>query len=400
MSIVSYTSAAILPLCCRRGFDRLGGMASYGLKTIGLCVVAAAVMGLTALPVFGVSAQRAPDYAEATGNDWLYNHAIPAKRYAQEPKEDPGVDLFYFPPTCINSDSTAVEGICSIDNTTMRGTARNYWGATGELFGGFTHVYAPFYRQVILDKLSALCSQYKKWEANIRYSEYIRTHAGFEDACAALDHYFKVYNPGARRPFILSGASQGSALIYELLEYYFTKDETHKAYLKNLVAAYCIGYGLDHARMARIKANTASPGFEGVCPATNAVDSGVVVTWNTEALGNGDSVLLTKDASVVINPLLWTTNTVLAEKEMNLGARNFRTHEITAGLYDAQIDAKRGSVISRTMTKDMLTGYGGFGGASYHNYDTLAYWVNIQTNALMRIKTHLRKPFGMMLYCR
>lgn len=373
-------------------------MASWRITARCLCVVVA--LGWVSA-AFGVSAQRAPDYAAASGKDWLFNHAIPAKRYSKEPTEDPGVDLFYLPPTTDPSATGAVDGICSIDDARMRTTAQRWWGATGEAFGGFTHVYAPFYRQVLFEKLTALRSGRTWWEANILYSEYIRTHAGFQDACAALDYYFEVYNPGARRPFILSGASQGSALIYELLEYYFTRDETHKAYLKNLVAAYALGYGLDHARMARIKANTALPGFEGVRPATNAVDSGVLVTWNTEGPGNKDSVLLPKDVAVVINPLSWTTNGVLAGKEMNLGALDFYKRTITAGLYDAQVDTQRGTVICRTMPSSMLSSPGlGFGKTSYHNYDTMAYWVNIQTNALMRIRTHLRKASGLMLYCR
>jgi len=366
-------------------------------RSLVLCLVAALGCAPAAL---GVSEQRAPNYADPSGKDWLYNHAILEKREAQEPTEDPGVDLFYLLPTTGPSSSGAVDYICSIDDSSMRSTARSWWGATGAVFGGFTHVYAPFYRQVLLEKLSALYSQYTWWEANARYSDYIHTHAGFDDACAALDHYFTHYNPGAHRPFILAGASQGSALIYELLEHYFTRDKFHKSYLRNLVAVYALGYGLDHARMAHIKASTSLPGFEGVSPATNAVDSGVLISWNTVGLGNINNVLLPKDTAVVINPLTWTTNGVLAEKELNLGAYDFYSKTSTPGLYDAQVDTQRGTVICRTMPDGMKSGYGAFGPNSFHERDTMAYWVNIQTNALMRLQTHLQKTSGLILYCR
>ena len=89
------------------------------------------------------------------------------------------------------------------------------------------------------------------------------------DAIAAFDYYIKHYNHG--RPFILAGHLIGSNVLANLLAQYMKK---HPAVYKRMIAAYVVGYSITPRYLA------ANPLLKF---AKAAGDTGVIVSWNTEA---------------------------------------------------------------------------------------------------------------------
>ena len=97
----------------------------------------------------------------------------------------------------------------------------------------------------------------------------------YVDLEAALDYYFEHYNKGAKRPFVLAGHSQGAgALQVCLLRYFLTTDK--KDYLKQMIAAYSIGYGVSKKHF------DALPNKEGRLHfAEGPDDFNCLISWNT-----------------------------------------------------------------------------------------------------------------------
>ena len=341
--------------------------------------------------------QRAPDYAAEDGTDWVYHHGFEAKRFPFEAVEDPGVDLFCVYPTTVKTNSnTTVDGFVDIDDERMRGPDSGIWfdlELLGRLFSDRVWVYAPFYRQATMEAQlneaeEAVEDTPKYSTANQKVADFVYNGVAYQDVTNALEYYFTRLNNG--RPFVLAGHSQGSALLRNVMEHYFTQDETHLNYLTNMIACYAVGYGVTKEWMANLEQATGGR----VRLATGATDTGVYVTWNTEGPGGvGPNALVPSD-SVSINPLTWTTNATPAGAELNIGAIDRKTRVITPGLYDAQVVADRGSLVCVNMPTDQYLPYPCFGTVSCHNQDYPAYFENIRANARERIAAALGKVIG------
>ena len=345
------------------------------------------------------AASRTPDYAEATGKDWLYNHAIESKRYSGEPKDDTGVDVFYIYQTVVvEDDENTVYGACDLDNAMMRTNelsgAIAGWNVCGSVFGELGRVYVPFYRQVTFPAALAILDPSDVQSANDAYMDLMVTnYATYADIAASLEHYFKNLNPGAERPFILAGHSQGSALLRLAMDKFFTQDDAHKRLLKNLVACYAVGYGVTAEWAADLEKNTAVDDFAGVHFATNASDSVVYITWNTVQSGETKpSMLIPHGGSRAINPLSWRGDFAAVGRSENPGGYDAQATRLRPGLCDAQLEAD-GLLVCSTAGLDgcrmpALPG-GPFGTRSVHNWDYRLYWESVRQNAIARIRTHL-----------
>ena len=348
------------------------------------------------------AASRFPDYAEATGKDWLYNHAVEAKRYAGEPAEDTGVDVFYIYQTVVvEDDENTVNGACDLDNAMMRTNelsgAIAGWNVCGSVFGGLGRVYVPFYRQVTFPAALAIVDPSDVQSANDAYMDLMVTNgATYADVAASLDHYFKVLNPAAERPFILAGHSQGSALLRLAMERFFTQDDAHKRLLKNLVACYAVGYGVTAEWAADLEKKTAVDDFAGVHFATNATDAGVYLTWNTVQPGETKpSMLIPHGGSLAINPLSWRGDSAAVGRSGNPGGYDAQATRLRPGLCDARLESD-GTLVCSTAGLDgcrmpALPG-GPFGTRSLHNWDFRLYWESIRLNAIARARAHLGDP--------
>ncbi len=349
------------------------------MRTIRTIFLLAVIALATSTPA--MAEDRNPDYATADGKDWVYNHQIEVKRCQDEPVKETNIDLFYIYPTvCMQQTeySKTHDGFVSIDDEGMRedaislSSAKGAFFTTSMTFASYTQVYAPYYRQATMvdegihgDNDSTLC-------------EYLYKGLAYQDVKAALDYYFSTLNPaGHRRPFILAGHSQGSALLRLVMEHYFSQPDK-VALLDSMVACYAIGFGIGESGMGRIEAAT------GVKFASDATSSKVYVSWNTEGPGGCGVCTLWPADAVAVNPLSWTTDGV-AGPELNTGARQgIMSDEVRPGLYGAEI-SDHGTVICREMpARNYMDPSAGLGDRCLHGYDYAAYWNNIGENGMRR----------------
>ncbi len=190
------------------------------------------------------------------------------------------VDIFYLYPTAYFK-SAASPMICSVNHQAMRDRATDHLTHKGSAFRTVGNYFVPFYRQAAIQ-----CLLSEKEEDTQDFFDQTVT-----DVCTAFDYYLKNLNGG--RPFILAGHSQGSILLSILLATTFKK---HPHYLHQLVAAYIIGYGITPKYLAD------NPHLSF---ATGATDTGVIISYNTEAPGvKGENITLPA-GSMAINPISW-----------------------------------------------------------------------------------------------
>jgi len=248
-------------------------------------------------------------------------------------------------------------------------------------FQDSTNLFVPYYRQ-----------------AGLRYAGEIREKTGnadaafsgmpYDDITAALDYYFENCNGG--RPFIISGHSQGSAMVLLLLSKYFKE---HPDYLKRMVAAYPIGYSVTKEYLA------ANPHLKF---ATGETDTGVIVAWNTEGpkniAENANNIVVLPN-TMSINPLNWKLDETYAPASENKGSliRNAETGEVKIGDMgaDAQINLNRGVVVTNAKVvpfpeevAEIAAAF--FGPDGRHDNDYTYFYNNIKENVAKRVAAFLR----------
>ena len=296
-------------------------------------------------------------------------------------------DLIFFCGTSVTASGQENGVALMTDEARAIGYA-NYM-AVGSQFSDNARVFCPLQRQMSLNYLLGCCISHD----NI-FTE-VGTKEPYIDLEAALDYYFEHYNIGAKRPFVLAGHSQGGAAIQVCLVRYFLLTDK-KDYLKSMIAAYSIGYGVSKREF------DAMPDKDGLLHfAEGADDFNCLISWNTEGPGaKGPNFLLADegDRTLVINPLNWKHDEayagidenqgVLLKEKRDNGITRYHMSLLTDDLCDAQIDLKRGSVICSTVTDYVkLPNIQGeiWGGKSLHFYDGSAYYNNVKNNLKLRV---------------
>ena len=306
--------------------------------------------------VAAASENQATDYSKAA--NWL---ALPGE-------VDKQVDVFYLYPTAWQKANANEPNICEIDNPSMKRGSKLAFGRQATAFESFANIYAPYYRQA--DALYCLSLPLKEQEKFI---------GGIPktDAFAAFDYYIKHYNHG--RPFILAGHSQGSNLLVYLLSDYLKE---HPDVYARMIAAYVIGYSITDSYLIQNQHLKFAQGPD---------DTGVIISYNTEAPvveGNNPVVL---PGALVINPITWTREETLATAEQNLGSIVLKpTGEIAAynvrNYADARIDKQKGVLVCSTADVEKLSpGNKVFGKGVFHSFDYPFYYNNIRQNAANRV---------------
>ena len=202
------------------------------------------------------------------------------------------------------------------------------------------------------------------------------------DVFTAFDYYIKNHNNG--RPFILAGHSQGSnVLVYLLSEY---MKENPKVYAR-MIVAYVIGYSITEDYL------TKNPHLKF---AEGPDDTGVIISYNTEApevQGNNPVIL---PGAIAINPINWTREETLATAQDSLGSilPNTEGKYVPVKNYaDARVDKARCALICSTAEVEKWSpGNVVFIKGIYHSYDYPFYYYNIRENAANRTKIFLNKP--------
>ena len=303
---------------------------------------------------------QATDYAKT--EYWL---SLPASA-------EKTVDVFYLYPTVFQKVNKDEPNICNIDNPVMLKNSKLAFAIQASAFEPVGNLYAPYYRQA--DAAYTL---------GLPLAEQAQVVGGIPttDALAAFDYYIQHYNQG--RPFILAGHSQGSNVLLYLLSDYM---KTHPEVQKRMIAAYVIGYSITPEYLKK------NPHLKF---AQGAHDTGVIISYNTEAPTVAGKNPVVLPGAMAINPISWTRGEKTATSAQSLGSVDMDATGklVTQQHYaDARISKERGVVICSTVDVDKLSpGNQVFPKGVYHHYDYLFYYYNLRENAAVRAEKYFKE---------
>ena len=329
------------------------------------------------------SVPSAPNPIPATGYDVTV--PIVATDYSQPnhwlnvpPANDKAVDVFYLYPTSWQRMGESAPHYAEIDNPTMLKGSKLVYGRSAIAFEDIANIYAPYYRQDDAgpEFLAMSLEQQKNVVKGIPLT----------DGMAAFDYYIKNYNQG--RPFILASHSQGSNVMIFILADYM---KAHPDVYKRMVAAYVIGWTVDKQYLAD------NPHLKF---AEGGDDTGVIISYNTEAPTIPGVNPTIKPGAIAINPINWSREEILAPASENLGSlamnpdgtpvRDANGKLVAVKNYaDAKVDKTKGVLICSTVGQEKLAV--GLGPGIYHSYDYPFYFFNLKENAARRVKNFLNK---------
>ena len=300
------------------------------------------------------------------------NYANPEHWLALPASPDKPVDVFYLYPTVFQKVNKNEPNICNIDNPVMVKYSQLALAFQASAFDPVGNIYAPYYRQA--DAAYTL---------GLPLAEQHKVVGGIPttDASAAFDHYINNFNNG--RPFILAGHSQGSNVLLYLLSDYMKK---HPEVYRRMIAAYVIGYSITPEYLAK------NPHLKF---AKGAKDTGVIISYNTEAPQVAGKNPVVLPGAMAINPITWTRGEKTATAAESLGSVDMDENGklITLKKYaDARVDKAKGVVICSTVDVDKLSpGNQVFPKGVYHHYDYPFYYYNLRENAAVRTNRFLQE---------
>jgi Protein of unknown function (DUF3089) len=311
------------------------------------------------LPPFDLNkAPKSPDYSQ--GKYWS---ALPFRQDAADVIPDAEtwisdsskqVDVFYIYPTIFtkgsewNADLSDEKLNQRIDDKPVRYQA--------SVFNASCRVYAPRYRQAILDVF---------FKDSLKDSEKALELA-YSDVKAAFEYYLKHYNQG--RPIIIAGHSQGSWHTRRLLKEYF--DNT--ILQKQLVAGYIIGY------------NVREDMYQVIKRCQDADATGCYVTWMSYKTGHTPEWKITKDTEGV-NPLTWSTAPGTAEASLSKGAILLNFNKPRVGKTSAALEMRGGQILAvktRLPVARLMN--------NMHILDYNLFWYDIRENVRLRVEAYLQ----------
>ena len=335
------------------------------LVTAIALLVGAALLASTAAASPPTTILKATDYGRRA--HWLSLPTGAPKRVA----------VFYLYPT----EYVAQAGdpiIGPVNDPTMMAGAQVAFERQAWAFRTFADIYAPYFRQADSAMRAAMPQ---------KEQDKVVAGAPTVDGIAAFEYFIKHYDHG--RPFILAGHSQGSAVLKYLLSDYM---KAHPAVYKRMIAAYVVGQSITPAYLAK------NPHLKF---AKGPNDTGVIISWNTEAptVDGTNPVILPK--GIAINPITWTRGQTVASAAQNLGS--IELNPATGGtpmlnpngsirrvlnLADAGVSKTKGVVICSTIdaTQPPYFMPGGFPQGVLHTFDYPLYFFDVRANAHARVE--------------
>jgi hypothetical protein len=222
-------------------------------------------------------------------------------------------------------------------------------------------IYAPRYRQAHLKCFTR--------DKNPKAQEALDT--AYSDVKRAFEYYLANWNKG--RPIILVGHSQGAYHIARLMDDFFDG----KPLLKQLVAAYPIGFNINKNRYKQIPVGE------------SATQTGCFMTWNTVLWGQDTTGNYTfYRGSACVNPLTWTVDTSLAQNDLHHGGVPFEFNRLEKNVVRAKI---HGTLLWIQFPDVAMKKIFRHLGSSFHVSDVQLFYMNIRENAELRVKTYLSK---------
>lgn len=280
---------------------------------------------------------------------------------------DHPVDVFYVFPTIYSEEKPLNMDI--MNRPDLQSKAKGLMIAQAGVYSSSANLFAPFYRQTSFVALNP--------DEDMYSNKYFRV--GADDVADAFEYYLTHLNQG--RPFILASHSQGSLVTIDLIRNKMGKPELQK----KMVAAYLIGYSVMPADFEN---------YPWMKAATGAKDTGVVISYNTQAPGATGSPVL-KSGAFCINPLNWKTDGTPAGREMNLGAVFF--DDFTGTLKKevphytgARINTETGALETTPPDYKELD-LGHFPEGVLHKFDYAFWYRNLEKNVAERVESYLLK---------
>ena len=307
--------------------------------------------------------------ADTTGGP-LTDYADPGSWMLDPGVLDKPVDVFYLYPTAYHKAGPSSSNVADVTDPGMRAGAESAYRRQASAFAEIANIFAPYYRQ--LDAM---------WALSLPPDAHNRAIDGapLEDGTAAFAHYIEHFNKG--RPFAIAAHSQGSDVTCHLLAGYLKE---HPDVAKRMIVAYVIGYSVTQAYL------DANPQLSF---ASGADDTGVIVSYNTEApeIASPNPVVL--PGAVVINPITWTRSETTAAASESLGAwlpdRTATFHRIPH-YADATIDVAKGVLVTSTPDVDIWSpgGAHAFPRGVFHSFDYPFYYFDLQANLATRVAAY------------
>ncbi len=329
-----------------------------------LCAFLFAVAGV---PGLGAATGKAESAMSADDVNNVTDYSQPSNWLTADMSGSLPVDIFYLYPTAWQKGPND-SNYCAVDNVSMIKGANGAFNRQASAFLPVGNIYAPYYRQA--DAMYTLTMP-----TIAEQDEAVRIIPA-ADGIAAFEYYLDHYNKG--RPFILAGHSQGSNVLLFILAQIKDRPEV----LDRMVAAYVIGFSVTKEYLAQ----NAPLKF-----ATGPDDTGVIISFNTEAEGVTSSPLV-RPGALAINPISWTLTEAEAAKEDNAGSISPITMALSdltpvKELASAQVNTARGVVVCTSVdpAKYSIQGMPGV----YHSFDYPFYFYNIRANAQNRVEKYL-----------
>ena len=312
---------------------------------------------ILAFSLVGCGRTAKPSSLYAQAENWVY----------LEPEKIADADVFFLCPTVYAGEEDSFN--MSMEDES---TKRDFLGAVNMEKGIYdedTRFFAPYYRQVGL-YVYQLPAQERESYLELAY----------EDVKDAFTYYLEHYNQG--QPIILAGFSQGADMSLRLLKDCFADEEVNDL----LVACYAIGWRITQEEMAE---------YPHLRFATGEDDTGMIVSFNSEAEGVADSLMIPAGTrTLAINPLNWKTDGTPAGKEENLGAcfTDYSGNIVTEipQLTGAYLDTQRGALkVTDVTPEEYPPGLAIFSNGVYHLYDYQFFYRNLQENVAVRLNAYL-----------
>ena len=297
-------------------------------------------------------AKEAPDYSQS--ENWAY---------LETEEEGKPADVFFICPTVYGGAEETYN--MSLGD---EATKQSFLGATNMekgIYDAECRFFAPYYRQAGLNVYTLPSEQREQW-----------MEFAYEDVKAAFEYYMEHENDG--RPFLLAGFSQGADMCIRLMKDCCKEENVREL----LVACYAIGWSITEKELQE---------YPYLKFASGEADTGVIVSFNSEAEGVTDSLMIPAGTkTMAINPLNWTTDNTMADKSLNQGAcftdYEGQIRKEVANLTGAYIDEERGALKVVDVTPEEYPPVLNiFSDGIYHLYDYQFFYRNLEENVKVRI---------------
>lgn len=284
-------------------------------------------------------------------------------------KDDDGsyADVFFVAPTvCTYRDSHVMRMDDEVVKAKFLGSINMEIG----IYNDDARVFAPYYRQAALNV----------YNMEPKYAEQYLNGA-YLDVKSAFEYYMRRHNGG--RPVILAGFSQGADMCIRLMKDFCG----NKSFDSRIIACYALGWRVTPEELSK---------HANIRMAKSEDDVGTIVCFDCESEDVKGTIIIPEGMkSLSINPLTWRTDSSYAEKTLNRGACfTDYSGEVTKEVPEftgAYICPERGVLkISDVRPSEYPKVLDIFPDGSYHVYDYMFFYRNLQENVAKRIEAYKR----------